>query len=238
MKKTLQKIMQSIGYQITKYPEINLDLKRRMLLLNKFKINKIFDVGANIGQYALDIRKVGFDGEIISIEPLTAAYLELEKVSSQDSKWHLLNIALGNENKETIINIAANSVSSSIREMLPAHKNSAPYSAYISQEKVTIKKLDTIFEDYYKENDIVFLKIDTQGYERNVIDGAENSLIKIKGIQIEMSLIPLYKGEMLFPFWLEYLKVKGFELFSLENGFFDEKSGQLLQVDGLFFKPE
>ena len=78
------------------------------------------------------------------------------------------------------------------------------------------------------------IKIDTQGYEKNVIDGATESLNNIKIIQLEMSILPLYENEILFIEMINYLDKKGFQLFSLENGFSDLTTGQLLQVDGIF----
>jgi hypothetical protein len=62
------------------------------------------------------------------------------------------------------------------------------------------------------------IKIDTQGYEKNVIDGATESLNNIKIIQLEMSILPLYENEILFIEMINYLDKKGFQLFSLENG--------------------
>jgi len=80
------------------------------------------------------------------------------------------------------------------------------------------------------------MKIDVQGFEKNVLDGATKSLDSIKIIQLEMSIIPLYENEMLFVDMINYLKDRGFELFSLENGYFDSTTGKLLQVDGTFEK--
>ena len=67
-----------------------------------------------------------------------------------------------------------------------------------------------------------------------VLEGAKNSLAKIEVIQIEMSMIPLYENEVLFVEMLAYMSNLGFQLNSLENGFSDLGSGQLLQIDGLF----
>ena len=78
------------------------------------------------------------------------------------------------------------------------------------------------------------VKIDTQGFEKNVIDGAIKNLNNIKIIQLEMSIIELYKGEMLFQQMTQYLEDRGFVLISLENGFSNSTTGELLQVDGIF----
>lgn len=78
------------------------------------------------------------------------------------------------------------------------------------------------------------MKIDTQGFEKNIIDGANESLKHFKIIQLEMSIVPLYENEMLYIEMINYLDKRGFQLFSLENGFSDRTTGQLLQVDGIF----
>jgi len=118
--------------------------------------------------------------------------------------------------------------------MLPKHIESAPESRFVGQEEIEIKKLDSIFSLFCDNKNSVMIKIDTQGYEKNVIDGALESLKTIRIIQLEMSIIPLYEKEMLFDEMIKYLDNKGFSLFSLENGFSDLTTGQLLQVDGIF----
>ena len=146
------------------------------------------------------------------------------------------NFALGNENSQATINVANNSSSSSILDMLPKHLENAPHSKYVSQEKIEVKTLDSQFDKLYKKGDKLMLKIDTQGYEKFVIDGAIESLKNVQIIQLEMSIIPLYKDEMLFDDMVQYLKQRHFELYSLENGFSDIESGRLLQVDGIFVR--
>ncbi|MEP7255855.1 MAG: FkbM family methyltransferase [Ferruginibacter sp.] len=229
MKKILKKIFKSWGYQINKYHE-----EDKLKIINQFGINKLFDVGANIGQYSQYMREIGFNKKIISFEPLKTAYQTLEQVASKDNNWVVNNYALGNENAESMINVSGNSYSSSILNMLPEHINRAPESKYIAKEKIEIKKLDSIFSNYYVDGDNVMLKIDTQGYEKNVILGAGNVLDKISIIQLEMSVIGLYENETSFIEMINFLDSKGFELFSLENGFSDSKTGRLLQLDGLF----
>jgi FkbM family methyltransferase len=227
-------IPQKLGFQIIKFPAF--DMRRRISLINHFKINKIFDIGANKGQYALEIRKSGYRGEIISFEPTSKAYEILSRRSSNDKKWQVSNRAIGNFDGETNINISKNSLSSSILSILPLHSTSAEDSKYIDLEKIKINKLDTIFDDYYNPNDNIYLKIDTQGFEKNVLEGSLNSIPKIVGLQVELSLAPLYEGESLFKEMVEYIEKLDFTLFSMENGFCDPKTGRLLQIDCIFFK--
>lgn len=142
----------------------------------------------------------------------------MKKASLKDNNWLVNNYALGNEDIKSMINVAGNSFSSSILNMLPTHLKSEPESIYIAQEEIEIKKIDSIFNSFCNKEDRVMIKIDTQGYEKNVIDGATESLNNIKIIQLEMSILPLYENEILFIEMINYLDKKGFQLFSLENG--------------------
>ena len=231
MKVLINKALKNVGYQIKKYDK---EEASRFKIIKHLSINKLLDVGANIGQYSLDMRKHGFTNQIISFEPLKSAYGQLQITASADKNWIVCNYALGNENTESLINVSENSMSSSILNMLPDHLKSAPESKYVTQQNIEIKKLDTVFSDFYKEGDNIMLKIDTQGYEKNVILGAENSLPQIKLLQLEMSVVPLYENEILFTEMIDFLDRKGFDLFFLENGFVDQKTGKLLQLDGIF----
>lgn len=78
------------------------------------------------------------------------------------------------------------------------------------------------------------MKIDTQGFEKDVLAGGTQSLLQIDAIQIEMSLVPLYDGQALFDELYEYLFDRDYRMVSIEPGFEDSESGQLLQIDGIF----
>ena len=231
MKVLIKKALKSIGYQLKKYQEEDIP---KLKIITHFEINKLLDVGANVGQYSLEMRRIGFNKKIISFEPLKNAYEKLKEAASKDKNWVVNNYALGNENVESLINVSGNSASSSILNMLPEHIKRAPESKYIAKENIVIKKLDSIFENLFEAGDNIMLKIDTQGFEKNVILGAENILSKIRIIQLEMSVVPLYENEILFTEMINFLDSKGFELFSLEKGFSDKKTGKLLQLDGTF----
>jgi hypothetical protein len=82
----------------------------------------------------------------------------------------------------------------------------------------------------------IYVKLDVQGYEKQVFEGFKVNLPEIKAIQIEMSLVELYHGETTFFEHSQFLIANGFKLMSLEPGFFDPKTGRLLQVDGIWFR--
>jgi FkbM family methyltransferase len=207
-------------------------------LLQYHKVTKVFDVGANAGQYAETLFDLGYTGKIVSFEPLTEAHRILSRKKNRYKQWTIAErCALGEQDKEISINISDNLVSSSI---LPMHKRQEKYelgSKYVGKETVTMYKLDTVYPRYVEDDDILFLKMDVQGYEKFVLLGSEKLLSCLKGIQIECSLVPLYEGEMLFIDMIKSIEDKGFTLYEIIPGISDHKySGRLLQVDCIFFK--
>lgn len=200
------------------------------------KVGLVLDVGANVGQFAKELRVLGYKGRIISFEPLSSAYNILQKESGKDKKWQIVNIGLGDEDHTARINISGNSYSSSLLDMKPAHLAAEPASKYIGTEEITVRKLDNIFDDYCRDGEEVFLKLDTQGYEKHVIEGALTSLDRISCIQLEMSLVPLYETEMLMIEMIGWMKKKGYFLWALETEFAHPETGQLLQVAGIFVR--
>jgi FkbM family methyltransferase len=236
MKTTINKWARKLGFEIKRYPNVN--LKRKINLLLNYNINCVIDIGANVGQYASELRELGYKETILSFEPLTDAYKDLEARSYNDQKWLTFNTAVGNEDTESLINVSEMSVSSSILSMNENFiKDAYSKANYIRTEKIVIKKLDTILDTELKKNySNIFLKIDAQGYEDKILEGAQDSIADIVGIQIEMSLVELYKGETLFIPMLNKLDKMGFELKSFEHGFYDPKSTELYQVDAILFR--
>ena len=205
--------------------------------LRKFEIDLVLDVGANIGQFASEIRQCGYAGTIVSFEPLTQAHNELMQSCKDDPKWEAYpRCALGHHDGEIEINIAGNSQSSSILPMMESHQSAAPESAYLGKENVTVRTLDEVARQYLKDARAPFLKIDTQGFEWQVLDGAVDTLPHIKGILVELSLIPLYEGQHLWREMIDRLEAEGFTLWAFKQAFSDQNQGRTLQVDGIFYR--
>lgn len=228
----INQILRKLNIQIKRFPDS--DTRRRLLIMNRLKIDLVFDVGANSGQYVKNLREIGFRDKAISFEPIDVVYKELASAAKKDPCWITENFAIGDQITESTINVSQNTYSSSILSMLPAHSESAPNSIYVSQQKIQVKTLDSVFKQHASSENKVMLKIDTQGYEKSVLEGAKKSLPNVSLIQLEMSLKPLYENEMIFLEMIDYLSDKGFELYSIENGFANPDTGQLLQVDGIF----
>lgn len=207
----------------------------RKSLFTDMSIDTVLDVGANTGQFALQIRREGFAGRIISFEPLSTAYAKLATAAADDPLWNAYHCALGSTSGSAQINIAGNSWSSSILPMLESHRTAAPESAYVGTEEVTIRTLDETFTEVCRPAATAFMKVDTQGFTMNVFRGGEDTLTRLAGLQVEMSLVALYADEPLIPDLLAYLYGRGFRLVYIEPEFWDSR-GLQLQVNGLFVK--
>jgi len=121
-------------------------------------------------------------------------------------------------------------------EILPGHTDSEPASKIIGKENIKVYTLDSIADKFIVDNNITFLKIDTQGFEEKVLKGAETTLKRVKGVQLELSLVKLFEGQKLYLELIEMMKSFGFDLYSVEPAFTDKRTGRLLQVNGLFFR--
>jgi FkbM family methyltransferase len=206
-------------------------------MLEFYAIDTVLDVGANAGQFALQLRKdLDYTRRLLSFEPVSAPYALLKACAQGDPQWETFPWALGDADGQQTINVAGNSYSSSLLAMLPAHEQAAPESKYVGQEMIEVKALDSIFGNLCPPGARVYLKIDTQGFESKVLKGAESSLAKIDLVQMELSLVPLYKDEMLFREMYQLMCEKGFGLVAVDSVFSDPGSGQVLQVDALFHR--
>jgi FkbM family methyltransferase len=231
----VRRLLQRAGVDVVPYSPTRHPLSRRSYLFERHAIDLVIDVGANAGQYGAFLRRIGYAGRILSFEPLSAAFASLEAMARGDGRWEARRSALGESQGSVTLNVAGNSESSSILPMLPSHLDAHPTSSYVATESVPMTTLAAVLAEVPPQQK-VFVKVDTQGYERNVIVGAGDALAAVVGVQLEMSLVPLYEGEWLMAEMINFMKERGFVLMSLEPGTSDERTGQLLQVDGLFFR--
>jgi FkbM family methyltransferase len=206
-------------------------------MLRNRSVDLVLDVGANHGQFARSLRNAGYEGRLVSFEPLSKAHAELMRVSRGDARWEVApRAAVGDHEGETRINIAGNSLSSSVLDMLDSHRDAEPESAYVGSEPVRLARLDTLALGYLHPETVPFLKIDVQGYEDQVLSGATEVLARAQGLQLELSFVPLYSGQRLFDELTGTLRALGFAIWAVSPGFCDPRSGRMLQVDAVLFR--
>ena len=199
-------------------------------------IGTVVDIGANTGQFGQLLRQSKFTGRVHSVEPLQSAYDALAAAAARDPLWTVQRAAVSAEPGTLTMNVSGNSVSSSVLPMLDTHASAAPSAQYVAQEEVPATTVDEIVAAHDLDPESALLKVDVQGYEREVLDGAAKTLSSFRGVRTEMSLVPLYEGQALMPEIVDLLAGHGFELWYVEPGFTEPATRRLLQLDGVFFR--
>lgn len=221
------------GFELHRWPDCE-PAHARGLLIRENLIDCVLDVGANDGAFGREARRYGYDGEIVSFEPVSDPRIRLTE-GLTDELWTVMDYGLADFNGEIEINVASNGgASSSALPMLERHSQAAPSVAYESTETCNVRTLDSIWSQYAARR--VYLKIDVQGFERQVLLGAHSSLNEVTGIQMEISFSPLYDGGMLWREGLDLLDSYGFEVQRIDPGFSDLANGQMLQADAVLFR--
>ncbi|MFI5429207.1 FkbM family methyltransferase [Aeromicrobium sp. UC242_57] len=195
----------------------------------------MLDIGANVGQFGRMVRTAGFGGRIISVEPLATAYRQLSRRAAADPQWQCISSAVGAAPGATQINVSANSYSSSLLTMTRQHLAADPESHVIGTQDVDVVTVADLVAAHEVEPARTLLKIDTQGYEQQVIDGAGALVDEFAAIQLELSFVELYEGQRLYGDLVEQMAGHGLTMWSIETGISDD-AGRLLQCDGLFLR--
>ena len=213
------------------------DISKERVIPEYLDLDLMLDVGANTGQYVTLIRRQGFKNQIVSFEPLSAEHLQLQANSRKDVNWEIFErCAIGNVNGSGTMNISQNSFSSSLLGILKSHLSAAPESAYIGTESTPIFRLSEIYQSKYTGYKRLGLKIDVQGFEMEVLLGAQEILNLVSFVQIEMSLIPVYSDQKMYFEIDAFLRQSGFSLWKVVPGFSNPVDGQQLQFDGIYVK--
>ena len=164
-------------------------------ILRSLEVNIVIDVGANIGQFAKGLRLLGYKGRIVSFEPNIDCFAQIKRRFADDRDWLGYPIALGNV--ETMMPIHF-TVASTLSSLLAPNKFCdllyAEGAAVKSIEQVAVRRLDSLFDELTAgiERPVVFLKMDTQGFDREVFEGTRLALPYIVGLQSEISIKPIY----------------------------------------------
>jgi hypothetical protein len=147
-------------------------------------------------------------------------------------------MAIGDRGGEVEIQVSAERDMSSILPQSDLLRQISPSSTIEATERVPIHRLDEIAPTYLTPEHRVFLKIDTQGFEPEILDGAAGIMDRLVGVQLEMSLLPIYEGESDYRSMIERLAASGFALHLVLPGYFERKLGRMLEIDGVFVKED
>lgn len=227
VKEQLKSMVRSTGYEIRRHhPDLVEFLRSR-------SIDVVLDVGANEGQFAQEIRSRGYEGRIVSFEPVADTFGHLQRNCASDNNWDCRRMALGDAAGSIEINVSKNTAMSSIVSQTDIGRNSIYQADVVRVETVPIETLDAIFAEFAGSR--VFLKIDTQGFERNVLNGGKQVLSSLLGVQLELPLIHLYQGTWRFDEALRFMREAGFTLAQMRPvTYYSEDPVSLLEVDCVF----
>ena len=204
--------------------------------LEALGIDTVLDVGANIGQFGSALRASGYRGRLVSCEPLADAFAQLCRRSAADTSWSARRVAVGARPGTLELNVAGNSFSSSLLPMTRAHAEAAPGSEFVGTQTVQVTTIAELVGELGVDPARTMLKVDTQGYEAPVLDGAGELLGRLAAVALELSFVSLYEGQDLFDDLVGRVTGAGYRWYGVEPGFADPRTGRMLQCDGFFVR--
>jgi FkbM family methyltransferase len=205
-----------------------------------YQIDCVFDIGANEGQYASKLRrKLNYEGLIISFEPVPDVAKVLKARAARDPKWIVAELALDNSVHDATFKIMHRSTFSSLHNPSKnIDQQFAGMNKVIQEIKLTTDTLDNAYKRYKQKLGFTkpFLKIDTQGNDVRVVQGAAGCIGEFFGLQSELSFRPIYEETIGYGATLDYYASLGFELGALvpnNAGHFP----RLFEMDCIMYNP-
>ncbi len=209
--------------------------------LRHFSVDCVFDVGANSGQYAEMLRRsVGYQGLIISFEPVPEIFSELKRKARRDPKWIVEEVALDDRSGEAVINVMREDQFSSLLD--PKHDEVqlfASANVVAAQKRVRTERLSSVYQKYSDQFRFSrpFLKLDTQGNDLKIAKDARDILHHFVGIQSELSIKRIYDGAPSFVEAIAFYNACEFELSAFvpnNEGFFP----RLIETDCIMVRAD
>ncbi len=206
--------------------------------LQSRSVDCVLDVGANEGQFGRWLRNHGYTGRIISFEPISAAYELLLAEAAGDVSWEARRFAIGDRCGRAVINVGANSALSSFLTASEVEVVT-PDDARSFRERSETVDVRTLDDFGAELSGNIFLKSDTQGFERQVLEGAKTLMRRLCGVQLELPIVHLYYGTWTLAQALEYMHKSGFAVSQIHpTNFIARDKVSLLEVDAIFRRLE
>ena len=205
---------------------------RKQQLLKHFEVDLLVDVGANRGQAATLYRQHGYGGRILSLEPDRRALVDLERKAAKDPRWDVIRTAVGQEPGQMQLHLSEESQFTSLVEMGDYTVRASPHARYVDSDTVQVDTLDSLLADQSSQN--LALKIDVQGFEREVLAGAPKSMAQAVYVDIELCPVPLYEGQILMLELVQLMEDLGFTLAAIEDTYSDTRTGRVLAYNGVY----
>lgn len=199
-------------------------------------VTHVLDVGANSGQYGLEIRAHGYEGTIHSFEPLADPFLSLDAAAAADGRWNAYPYAIGDETGEVTMNVSEVSTFSSALPITDATIAGFAPATYVRQEVAPIRRLDDLVPDLVAGAPYA-VKMDVQGFERQVIEGGERAMAGATAVEVELCPVELYEGEWMMLELMRAMDDRAFVPVLIDNAF-PQPDGRSLAFNGLFMRAQ
>jgi FkbM family methyltransferase len=227
----LRKTVHKIGLDIHRYrPEAN-----RLAWVQTLGIRSVFDIGANVGQFATEIRHELPEAQIYSFEPLQECYGALTETFRNDSRFEAFPYALGEKDETVTMHKSSYTPSSSLREMAQAHKDLFPHTKESQPETIRVRRLDDAYAEISPAKPLL-IKVDTQGYEDKVIMGGMDAFRNAAAVIIEASYVQLYEGQPLFDDIYSKMKALGFSYRGALHQKIKKETGEVIFEDSIYVR--
>lgn len=205
----------------------------RNTLIRNLQPDLAIDCGANAGQWGSSIKKEFPELRLISFEPLINSFELLKNRSMAHKDWEVYNVALSSYSGTSIMHFASNQgMSSSLNKPL-LHSKVHPDIVFEESAKISVSTLD----EYNLTGKRMFLKIDVQGHENQLLKGAIESIRSVAMIEVESSYTPLYDSEISHHELVSQLSTLGFIPYAFGNVHQDSK-GRVWQLDTLLVRSD
>ena len=242
LKNALKRIIERFGFRVSRVPRLEgkslkfaPDPEDQFKWLASMNIDIVVDVGAHTGESASLFLNIFPGAKVYSFEPLADCFASLSKLSETSNRLVPFNMALGASTGQAKINRSSFSPSSSILRMGDTHKNAFPFTSGETSEVIQMSTLDIQSHDFPSGGNVL-LKIDTQGYEMQVLLGATKFLDRVSVIIVELSFLSLYKEQPLFADVYKWLESRGFLYRGSWGQLYDPRDGTPIQQDGIFVR--
>lgn len=234
IKSNLQHALHLLGYHVHRHPERYSQGCQLGRLLQTLEINCVVDVGAHIGEFYEFVRDAGYAGRIISFEPVPESFAALQERASGDSLWRGYNCALGERRGLIPINLPSSSGFASFLKPNDYLMAQFPHAGWTGKQlDVKVETLDDFLPELLAGPDDLrlFLKMDTQGWDCRVIQGAPASMAHVRAFQSEISAIPIYEGMRDLTESISFYQQLGFEVASLFPVSYDVQELRVIEYD-------
>jgi FkbM family methyltransferase len=235
--KGLARVMEKPALLRARSKGVTLDLFEKINLrwLHDMKFATLFDIGAAIGEFSRAAHVAWPGIRIFAFEPIPNSFSHLQQTLSKIPGSEAINVAIGENNCDVSFEHSAARDASSLLKMADLHKSAFPHSVETQTITVKMEKLDTVAQRLSFSEPLI-IKIDVQGYEKNVLKGGDNTIRQANVVITETSLEPLYQNQALFPQIYEHMRDRGFTFRGVLDQLRHPQDERVLQIDAIFVR--